>query len=193
MSNKIAIFDFDGTLVQGDSLWPFLVELAGYGRVVMAMGMALTRTPQQESGFDRRGIVKQNFLRPLLAGCEVSALADVLARLKHWPRWKQDVLGKLHQHKADGCHIVIASGGLDLYLPTLLKDIPYDRLICTEMTIQDNVLTGEMANGNCVRAEKARRIAAYLAENGPFTESWGYGNAPHDLPMLDLLDHRIVV
>jgi len=195
MSRKIAVFDFDDTLVEGDSLWPFLVKIAGYRRVVWAMGMALlfTKTPAPESGFDRRGAVKLAFLRRLLVGHRVEALAETFAALKQWPRWKKEVLSKLHQHKAEGCHIVIASGGLDLYLPILLQDIPYDALICTQMETRDGKLTGDMVGGNCVRIEKARRVAEYLAKHGPFTESWGYGNAPHDLPMLELLEQKIVV
>lgn len=192
---KIAVFDFDDTLVHGDSLWPFLLKLVGAPRVVWAMGWALvlTKTPAMESGFDRRGMVKANFLRALLAGRSLSSLQESLAALKSWPRWRQDIVAKLHEHKAAGCHIVIASGGLDIYLPVLLKDIPYDALICTRMVVEDGVLTGAMADGNCVRAEKARRIADYLAAHGSFTESWGYGNAPHDEPMLALLQHKTII
>jgi phosphatidylglycerophosphatase C len=192
---KIAVFDFDDTLVHGDSLWPFLLKLAGTVRVVWAMGWALatTKTPEAESGFDRRGMVKANFLRALLAGRSLASLQESLAALQSWSQWRQDIVAKLHEHKAAGCHIVIASGGLDIYLPTLLQGLPYDTLICTRMVVEDGVLTGAMAGGNCVRAEKARRIADYLAAHGPFMESWGYGNAPHDEPMLALLQHKTII
>ena len=44
-----------------------------------------------------------------------------------------------------------------------------------------------------MRDEKARRVAEWLAQNGPFSEVWGYGNRPHDLAMLALTDHPNVI
>ncbi|MDP9195917.1 MAG: haloacid dehalogenase-like hydrolase, partial [Pseudomonadota bacterium] len=63
----------------------------------------------------------------------------------------------------------------------------------TDLEVVDGILTGRMDGGNCVRQEKARRVRAFLEQHGPFDETWGYGNRPHDIPMLDLLDHRIIV
>jgi phosphoserine phosphatase len=99
----------------------------------------------------------------------------------------------LRDHHAQGDKIVIASGGLDLYLPELLQNIPYDALICTQIGTSDDIVTGEMINGNCVRLRKAELVGAWLAANGPFEQSFGYGNYPHDVPMLGLLKHRIIV
>jgi phosphoserine phosphatase len=50
-----------------------------------------------------------------------------------------------------------------------------------------------MTKGNCVRLRKAERVAEWLQDNGPFDDTYGYGNAPHDLPMLELLNHKIIV
>jgi phosphatidylglycerophosphatase C len=196
MTHNIAVFDFDDTLVVGDSLWPFLTRVAGgtpRALLALAKGMLHHTSGQPVAELDQRGRLKQALLRHTLAGRSLPSLAPALAAMAHWPRWKQPILDRLHQHKAEGCHILIASGGLALYLPTLLHTIPYDGLLCTEMAVRDDQLTGLMQTGNCVRAEKARRVAAYLAAHGPFTTSWGYGNAPHDLPMLELLTHRMVV
>ncbi|NTU76734.1 MAG: haloacid dehalogenase-like hydrolase, partial [Alphaproteobacteria bacterium] len=81
----------------------------------------------------------------------------------------------------------------DVYLSALLEKVPYDALICTRLQAKDDVLTGLMESGNCVRQRKAELVAAYLAAHGPFAESWGYGNLPHDLPMLALVQHKIIV
>jgi HAD superfamily phosphoserine phosphatase-like hydrolase len=98
------------------------------------------------------------------------------------------------KHKADGALIVVATGALDLYIRALLADLPVDLVLATELeTTADGRLTGALKGGNCVRKEKARRVAALLAAEGPFAISYGYGNAPHDLPMLDLLDQRMVI
>ncbi|MDD3371960.1 MAG: haloacid dehalogenase-like hydrolase, partial [Alphaproteobacteria bacterium] len=68
-----------------------------------------------------------------------------------------------------------------------------DALICTDIGVENGVITGDMIHGNCVRLKKAERVEAWLAEHGPFDESFGYGNYPHDVPMLNLVKHRIIV
>jgi phosphoserine phosphatase len=50
-----------------------------------------------------------------------------------------------------------------------------------------------MRSDNCVRLAKAERLRDWLARNGPFRSVAGYGNAPHDLPMLALCDRRTVI
>ena len=65
--------------------------------------------------------------------------------------------------------------------------------MCTRVEVINGVVSGFMTAGNCVRKRKAEILANYIEKNGPFVESWGYGNYPHDLPMLELLDHRTIV
>lgn len=195
-SRKIAIFDFDGTLVKGDSLWPFLVAVAGWRRAGAAFARALgdaVRPGRKTEDVDRRTLFKRRLLAQILTGRDLASLQPAREAIKAWPRWNEAVVARLRAHKAEGCHILVASGGLDLYLPDLLAGLPVDTLICTQMDVRDGVLTGAMRQGNCVRAEKARRVAAWLTEHGPFEESWGYGNLPHDVPMLELVQRRVII
>ncbi len=188
----IAVFDFDDTLAAGDSLLPFLQAVMGRGRWFIPLFSSLAVYMTAPAGKGRRTAMKESLLRQCLAGRSVQSLAPAIARMKEWPRWL-DTLDALKDHHARGHHILIASGSLDLYMPTMLEGVPYDGLLCTRMEVKDGLLTGEMASGNCVRERKAELVAAYLREHGPFTESWGYGNAPHDLPMMALMAHRKVV
>jgi HAD superfamily hydrolase (TIGR01490 family) len=196
----IAIFDFDGTLVKGDSFFPFLGFLAGWHRLIIAFVLSVAlyvigkwKNPNDPAIADHRTFIKVELLKHLVAGHSVTELPSVLTKLCLWQKWNEPVKQSLMDHHAQGHHIVVASGGLDLYLATLLKDVPVDSLICTRVGIENNILTGVMTSGNCVRQHKADMVAAYLSEHGPFDESWGYGNSPHDLPMLSLLKHRIII
>jgi HAD superfamily phosphoserine phosphatase-like hydrolase len=196
----IAVFDFDGTLVESDSFWPFLGFVAGWPRTAAALlgGLALfasryLRDKNDPALADHRTFLKAHLLSTLLAGRTVSQLAPSVEKLRGWRHWKENIRQELLRHHAAGHHVVIASGGLDLYLPGLLRDLPHHALICTQMGVKDGVVTGEMISGNCVRLRKAELLADYMAKNGPFAESWGYGNLPHDLPMLNLLKHRVIV
>ena len=197
---SIAIFDFDGTLIKGDSLWPFLGYAAGWQQTLMTMAEAVThnyidhwKNPNTSTSNDSRTQIKTYLLEGLLVDTPVEALKPSIEKLYKWLKWNQKIRQALLDHHGKGDHIVIASGGLDLYLPYLLKDTPHDALICTEMQVVNGIITGQMASGNCVRQRKADLVATYLATHGPFADSWGYGNQPHDLSMLKLVNHRTLV
>lgn len=196
----LAVFDFDGTLIKGDSLWPFLVFVAGWLRACFALAAALfqfarhyLKNRNDPEIADFRTFVKTYLLRRLLAGRTAMELVPAVEKLRQWQQWNEPMRKAILEHFEKGHKIVVASGGLDLYLPELLNDLPPRALICTRIEAHDGVLTGEMLSGNCVRSRKAEILANYILRNGPFAESWGYGNFPHDVEMLELVKHRIIV
>lgn len=190
----VAFFDFDGTLAEGDSLWPFLLAVRGPFYCLFALGFSVLHFLFNPSGQDRRTVIKAKLLERILKGRSLEEIEPAIQRMKRWPRWLEATKGALLKHHEDGHLIVIATGSLDIYMKAILKDaLPYDELLSTEMEIVDGVLTGRMRSGNCVRTRKAQRVADYITVHGPFADSWAYGNLPHDLPMMELVKHRSVV
>jgi phosphatidylglycerophosphatase C len=190
-----AFFDFDGTLVRGDSLLPFLSQVVGYRRARLSLVQAI-RTGfllGRRTGGDIRTAIKEVLLALTLKGVPLTEAQAAAERLADWPRWNVRIRDELNRHRDAGRRIVVATGALAVYMPVLLRGLPVDHLLATELEVEDGVLTGRMAGGNCVRASKAERVARYLAEHGPFGETWGYGNRPSDLAMLDLLHNRTIV
>ena len=190
---RVAIFDFDHTLVQGDSFWPFLTYAVGKPLCLYTLLCGLASYLREKNKIPLRDFLKAYLLNHLLKGKKLSDLAPAVQHTKRWQKINVPIMQRLLDHKLHGDIIVIASGGLDLYLPALLSDVPYDALICTDIGVQDNIVTGDMIHGNCVRIIKAQRVGAWLLQNGPFDETFGYGNYPHDLPMLDRVKHRVIV
>ena len=196
----IAVFDFDDTLVKGDSFFPFLCYVAGWPKTLLALTDTLTlyalryaKNKNDPAIADYRTFVKSELLQRLLKGIPASQIQSGIERLRKWVKWNPPMRQALLDHHAEGHHIVVASGGLDLYLRELLKDLPVDALLCTNIGIENGKVTAIMTSGNCVRERKADMVAAYIKQHGPFEDSWGYGNYPHDVPMLSLVKNRILV
>ena len=194
MKKITAFFDFDGTLVKGDSLLPYLGFTVGWPKMLWCFGRALLRPEKGQP--DYRSGVKAALLHLCLAGVPVAQAHAGAQHLSPLRVWKEPAISALHALKKQGATIVVATGALELYIHRLLEGLPVDAVISTEMAVENGLLTGQMKGGkergNCVRQEKARRVAAYLAAN-PADETHGFGNAPHDLPMLALLDYKTVV
>lgn len=191
MSRSAAIFDFDGTLVKGDSLLPFVVGVAGWPKALLTLALSILSPALIAK--DRKTEIKKRWLKANLDGRSLDEVRKVAAGLKEWRRWKVDVKSALEKHKAEGAKVVIATGALDLYIHEVAEGLPVDAVMCTEMERVGGKLTGRLLGENCVRKEKARRVAKWLAENGPFETTYGYGNAPSDLPFLALVDKARII
>ena len=196
----LAVFDFDHTLIEGDSFWTFLRYVGGAPHLTAAIIASLTAyalnrlaPPHDADAVDFRTFIKGELMRRILAGKTLSQLAAAAEKTRRQQKWLGPMHDTLLEHHAAGHHIVIASGALDVYLSHLVIELPHHGLLCTETGVRNGVVTGTMPSGNCVREGKAAQLRAYIALHGPFAESWGYGNFPHDLPMLNLLKHRVIV
>jgi HAD superfamily hydrolase (TIGR01490 family) len=184
-----AFFDFDATLVKHDSLPLFLSRCTGWPKTLFTFALALL-TPDRSQP-DLKGAVKASWLRHALAGMPEAQARKAAEGLV--PNWIPDIRQRLLDLKAEGAVIVVATGALDLYVRALLKDLPVDVIMATDMESENGVLTGRMKGGNCVRLEKARRVEEFLRSHGPFDRTYGFGNAPSDLPMLKLVDEARVI
>ncbi|PWC52920.1 HAD family hydrolase [Azospirillum sp. TSO22-1] len=194
----VAFFDFDGTLVHGDTLPMFIAEVIGRRRTQLAFADAIRSAGHRHlrgrgPGVDFRGSIKAILLKRTLRGLPLADAHAAAERLSAKLRWHPPTVQALREHRRAGRRVVVATGALDVYMPFLLRDEAVDDLLATGMEVQDGRLTGRLATGNCVRIDKADRVRAWLAANGPASETWGYGNRPSDLPMLALLDRKIVV
>lgn len=193
-----AIFDLDNTLTEQDTLVPWLIALAGRQRFALTVtrAVALYGVPSRKLKADTRTRFKHRIQAPLLAGIAVERAEAAAAALAPQIAWKESVLGKLKDHLACGARVLVATGAAEMAARPLLasKLSQPIEVIGTPMEVHAGVLTGAMVkNANCVREEKARRVRAWLEAEGPFSDTYGYGNAPHDLAMLDLLNHREII
>lgn len=190
-----AFFDFDDTLIHGDSLLTFLEEAAGFWTARRAFALAAAAALRDRAltgGGDHlefKSAVKAKALRWTLAGASLEDCAAAAARASGRMRWCEAMLKTVADLRGRGARIVLATGALDVYLPAALGPLgPLDGLLCTEMATDGGRLTGAMAVANCVRREKERRVRAWLADHPAQGKTVGYGNRPSDLPMLAALD-----
>ncbi len=110
---------------------------------------------------DPRTFVKAHLLNRLLRSVPVEKLRPAIETTYSWQTWIDTMRQTLMDHYAQGHHIVIASGALDLYLPQLTKDLPHNALVCTKIEVIDGVITGVMTNWQ-LRAAAQGRIGAQL-------------------------------
>ncbi len=195
----VAVFDFDATLTRRDTLMGWLVALAGRRRVAGALTAAVAGTiadlGRGRARADQRTRFKETLFCHLIAGTSEAEAAAAAERMRPGLRWRDDMLAAFQDHRRAGDVLVIATGSPRLVVERLAAErCAPDLVIGTELeTDGHGRLTGRLAGPNCVREDKAQRVGDWLAAQGPIGRSYGYGNHPHDRPMLALVDHPRVV
>ena len=185
----IAAFDFDGTLIRGDSLLPFLYRVAGRRRLALAAlrtAPALARIPL---GGGHRDHAKEALIAATLRDLPVDEVAlvgrqyadDLLRRVR------PDRLARLQWHQRQGHGTVIVSASPAVYLEPLGEVLHVDAVLATRLADDGRGrLTGALLGANCRGPEKCARLATFLPEEGCVL--WAYGDSAGDREMLAAAD-----
>ena len=197
MSVPTAFFDYDGTLIEGDSIlywqrfyyarrpWMRVFQLAN------AVGLLLHGARLVSSH-----TLKRLFLWPLSFERPESldALGRAFVREDLSRRWHRPVLARLRAHHRLGHRVVVISASGTFYLRHLAELLPEGcTVLGTEMVWKGGVLRFPgYGDGNLRGANKIRRLRA-LGFAAAGAGGYAYSDHHHDIPLLEFVDHAHVI
>jgi phosphatidylglycerophosphatase C len=201
--STVAAFDFDGTLTDSGSVFPFLVSLRGFWpvlRAVLPLSPALLRAAV--TGGTAADEVKERLFTRLLGGIAVDELdrRSVAFAQRHLQRHlREDTRRRLEWHRRQGHYTVIVSASPECYVSPAGEELGVDGVVATRLAVGGGgLLTGGYEGKNCRGAEKYARLVVHLrargllAKNGgPQPVLWAYGNSRGDLRLLNAADHGV--
>ena len=186
----LAIYDFDGTMIRGDSIASYLSFAFRYGCLspgrLMRAGLSvfLYKLRIISAGEAKRRALC--FLDRLNDEKQRKLDTAFAAHLCH--RIHPDALKQMDQDRAEGRKIIILSASTDNYMHPLADLLGADALICTKLN--------ELPAGNCRGEAKVSRLYSWLTGQG-FEPDWAasaaYGDSLSDMPVLDLTGHPALV
>jgi phosphatidylglycerophosphatase C len=191
---RVAVFDLDGTITRGDTLWPYLRgwvrrrRRPGFWPRVIA---AAARYPLDRD----RGRLKFELIRAAMGGAsraEVAGWTDEYVAGLGDADVCPGALDAIARHRAAGDRLVLLSASVDLYGPAIGRRLGFDQTICTEVAWRDGRLDGALVTANRRGAEKRRCVEALRTQHpgAPFS---AYGNARSDFPHLAAVDEAVLV
>ena len=189
---RVAAFDFDGTLTTSDTLVPFLRAVVGNRDLALAAIVNAPRFALAVISDRSLDAAKAALFRRVLAGRSAAAVRTLGERyadsiVTH--RLRSGMPERIEWHRDQGHEIVIVSASLTLYLDAVGRRLGLDAVIATELEVgPDGALTGEIVGANVRRAEKVRRLEAWL---GGDAEIWAYGDSTGDRELLERADHSM--
>ena len=190
---SLAIFDFDGTLIQGDSVAYYLrfawkkgaasrgeflralLAAAKYGMKRMTDAASKTEALKFRKRHDKKYLddLDREFVKTVLLPKVYAAGKERIAR-----------------HRREGKILVLVSASTENYMRFVAEALGFDALLCTPIEADGTI------RRNCKGEKKVQRINDWLAENGltaEFASSFGYGDSKSDLPMLRLVGYPVQV
>lgn len=192
MGRNVAVFDFDGTLIRGDSVVAlllyagrrgcaspfFLLRAAWYGALYhLKLTDALTAKKASHSFLSRMDASqRETFLRDFARTLTERVFADGRKQMQ--------------AHRDQGDLVVLCSASCQCYMRYVAELLNVDALLCTPCAPDGNVL-----GPNCRGEEKVRRVDAWLADNG-LTRSAvaaAYGDTAGDAPILRVSRQPVLV
>lgn len=108
--------------------------------------------------------------------------------------YRANVVERLREHRRMGAHIVLVSGSFSPPLQPVAEDIGAHALYCTELEVSGSGLFTGQISAAMLGDDKRRAVDDYLSglTSQPIS-TWGYGDHPSDLPLLEHVTNPVVV
>lgn len=197
---RLALFDLDHTLIDGDSdvLWcDFLMEEGLLDRQAFA-----ARNADMEARYKAGtvGVAEfAGFYVSTLAGRTRTFLEPVRQRfLRQWvvPRAKPAAVDLVREH-LDAGDLVVMTTATNRYITELTaRHFGIEHVLATETGLDGETFTGAPVGTLNMRDGKVVRLHQWLRERGQGLanfDSTAYSDSINDLPLLEAVDHPVAV
>ncbi len=194
---RLALFDLDNTLLDGDSDIEWSDLLARHD----AMDAARTRAYHVE--YHRGTLDIDAFLK-----FQLEPLArEPMQRLLEWrreflldfvrPRISQAARELVREHQLAGRETVMITATNRFIVEPIAEEFGIPTLIATEPETLNGRFTGRVNGVPCFREGKITRFESWLLERGrewsDLREVWFYSDSHNDLPLLSRVTHPVCV
>ena len=182
---RIAVFDVDGTLLQGDCLWLAARCAKSPGGQVIAALACLPWLISWQLRLISTGRFKQQVIS-FFTICEAVNRAEAAGRAD-WllddlkAQINPEALQRLNWHQQQGDRVLLCSASPRLLLQPLANWLKVE-LLCTELEQRDGLWRPLLAGANCKGPEKVRRLEEHLGPlEGRSIEAYGDSKGDQEL------------
>ena len=187
---SLALFDFDGTIIDDDSYIRFVKEYTPKWRLLIG---SIIVWPMVQ--LYKRGWLNNQHMRPVISWLTFVGRREDVVKAKAAkyaasviPNYvRPDIQQKIDWHKAQGHRVVVVSASLDVYLREWCKHQGVE-LVCSQLKVKNGKYTGGYVFEDCACEYKVIGLRRLLRPE-TYPTIYAYGDTPEDMAMLALADH----
>lgn len=189
-TNTIAVFDFDGTIIAGDSFPDFLIRTFGKRAFSVQLPFILFMKLAAVMGIWSAHRAKEAVLSSFVKGMREEEFqkacrmyACVIPQMVY-----PAALSEIRKHQEAGHPVVIISASIADWIKPWAAGIGISQVAATEVEIKKGILTGRFSTPNCKGAEKVNRLRSLFPDLNKYT-LYAYGDSSGDKELLALADY----
>lgn len=185
--NKIALFDFDGTITKKDSLAEFIKFSLSTRTYYLGIFKLIPVIIKYKINLIPNYIAKEKLISHFFKNYDADqfkSIADQYSTEEIDKIVRATAIKKIQWHKAQEHKVVIVSASIESWLKKWCEKQGID-LIATRLEVKNGKITGQFETKNCYAIEKVNRIKErYNLSNYDYI--YAYGDSSGDKQMLNL-------
>ena len=192
-TRKLAVFDFDGTMIEGDSIVAFVRMAGRHGLLTRFQLTALgARAIPYALGITTAIQYKEKALAFFyrLPPEDRQRMSEDFVRDELLPRVYPAALERLQAHRKEGCLCLLVSASTDNYIPLVGKALGFDGVVCSHLNDAGQVTF------NCKGGNKLVGLRQYFVQHEvepDWARSYAYGDSASDLPVLQKCGRGVLI
>lgn len=188
----IAVFDFDGTLFKGDSLYHFSIFALGKRRFYTCLIKNIPNIAAWKLGLRSNSEAKQKLFQSLFGGMEKSRFLQLCEDFEKVIDLKinPETYNSLKRHVAEGHKVYIVSASPAEWIKPWSAKKGVTDVIGTVPEYRDNKLSGRFSSPNCYGKEKVTRFLSKEPDRSAY-RLVVYGDSRGDKEMFEASDRGV--
>ncbi len=201
---KLAVFDFDGTLMKTDSL-PFLLKIWGslgyprykqwlmyirigglYIRYKLGMNGRMSKEMMKKTAFQKFTRIFSGMNRQQIHGYFKAAAQRIM------PELNEQVIGEIAKVKREGYHTVLLSGFYHELLELIAQNVGIESVLGTKLYYNGSQVDAKKKLTIRTGQDKVERILEEFGD-ADFTQSCAYADSISDLGLLEMVGTPVAV
>ena len=197
MSKAVALFDMDGTIINGDTNDLCFNEFLKLGLIT---SKTIDKLNDLEEEFYKGTLDIRAFydfaIEPLMH-LNITEVDDIISKIVKetiLPLTMPGAKRALGFHKERGDTTVIVTSTMDYGVKHIAKELGFDYFIAGNVVIENDHLVKKVSGVIPFQQDKVVRIKELLLSLSlTLDDSYGYGDSVNDLPMLSVCTHKFAV
>lgn len=192
---KLALFDFDGTLIKKDSFILFSIYSQKKISVIKAYIKILPEFLLAKLGIIAIERVKERLFKYLYSGIRIEQFNNLCENfIKIIDKHKNvKLLNLVEEFKRENSKLVIVSASISNWIEPWAREYGFNSIIATEIEIDKNgIITGNFKTRNCKRKEKVNRVLEKFPNIHKY-EIYAFGNSKGDKEMMEFAKFSFIL